>query len=114
MSDKLQAMLDKRARLLAQCESQRAEITAHIAGLARPLALADRVIGTTHRISAYLRTHPLVLGALVAGLMVLRGRGLWKLGKHALANRSRVMRWGERGLIIWRTWRALRSRRAGA
>ncbi len=112
MSDKLQAMLEKRARLLAQCESQRAEITAHIAGLARPLALADRVIGATNRISAYLRTHPLVLGALVAALVVLRRHGLWKLGRHALNNRSRVLRWGERGLIVWRTWRALRSRRA--
>ncbi len=114
MSDKRQAMLEKRARLQAQCEAQRAEIAAHVAGLARPIALADRIVGMTTRISVYLRAHPLVLGALVAALVVLRRRGLWKLGKHALAQRSRVLRWGERGLIIWRTWRALRSRRANA
>jgi hypothetical protein len=79
----------KRERLLALCAAQRDDLAALTQPLAGPLQLADRAIAGVR----YLRDHPLVLGAAVAVLAVVRPRGTWK--------------WAKRGFAAWRVYRAL-------
>ncbi len=82
-------VLLKRERLLALCAAQRDDFSALARELAGPLAVGDRAVAGVR----YLRDHPLVLGAAVAVLAVMRRRGVWK--------------WARRGFVAWRAWRAL-------
>jgi len=78
-------VLQERERLLAQVGQQRAAIASSVAGLATPIALVDRIAG----IGRYLRTHPVVVGGLVAAVVAMRTRsvlgvltkgvGLWRI-----------------------------------
>jgi hypothetical protein len=45
---------------------------------------------------------------------VLRRRGLWNAGRHLLSRRGDLVKWGQRGLLAWRTWQAVRGRRRPA
>jgi hypothetical protein len=103
----MEALLRRREQLIEQCEAQRSAIAAHVGGLDKPIALADRVLGGVR----YLRSHPLLLGTATAAIVALRGRGLWKWGRHAVAQRGVLLKWGQRGILAWRAWRALRGRR---
>jgi len=85
MSDALTKVLLQRERLLNRVAGQRDSVALAFAGLARPIALIDRVAGA----GRVLRAHPAVVAALVAGVVVLRARtvigmigrgvGLWRL-----------------------------------
>ena len=86
-------LLRRRSQLLSQCDQQRAEIALHIVRLDAPIRLADRLINVMRCV----RRHPLVVGAAAAALLVTQRRGLLK--------------WGRRGLVVWRAWRALRGGR---
>jgi len=83
----------RRAALIAQCAAQRGEIAAHVRGLTTPLRVADRLGDAL----AYLRKHPVLVGASVAALAVTQRRG--------------IVKWGQRAFVAWRAWNALRSRR---
>ena len=83
----------RREQLIAQCEAQRADIASHVGALGGPIRLADRILNAIN----YLRRHPLALSASVAALAVAQRRGLLK--------------WGQRALLVWRAWRALRAGR---
>lgn len=86
-------LLRRREQLIAQCESQRNGVAMHTAGLAAPIRIADRAVN----VMRYLRTHPLALAATVAGLAIAQRRG--------------ALKWGQRALLVWRAWQAVRGRR---
>lgn len=81
--------------LIARCAAQRAAIAGALRDLERPLAIADR--GLT--IVRFLRSHPLLVGAAVAAILVARRRtslaGLTLAGLLA------------RGVTAWRLWRSI-------
>ena len=83
----------RRAALVVECETQRHQVAAHRAGLATPLRIADGAL----KVAAYLRSHPVAMGASVAALVVAQRRGMLK--------------WGKRALVAWRFWRTWRSSR---
>ena len=84
-------VLRERERLLARCDAQRGEIAALAQHWAGPLELGDRAIAGIR----YLRHHPIILGALVAGLAVIQRRAWW--------------RWAQRAFVLWRAYRAFRD-----
>jgi len=81
----------RREQLIANCQTQRAELSALAQELQGPLRVADRVVDGVR----YLRAHPVLLAAGVAALVVVRRRGWWQ--------------WMRRGIVLWRTYRALRT-----
>jgi YqjK-like protein len=86
-------LLCRRAALVVECETQRHQVAAHRASLATPLRVADGAL----KVAAYLRTHPVAMGASVAALFVAQRRGMLK--------------WGKRALVAWRFWQTWRSGR---
>ncbi len=86
-------VMRERERLLARCNAQRGEIAALVGQLEGPLAIADRAIAGIN----YLRQHPLILGVLVAVLAIVQRRGWWG--------------WAQRGVVLWRAYRAFRDSR---
>lgn len=86
-------LLRRRAALVLECASQREHIAAHRAGLATPIRIVDGAL----QVTAYLRSHPLVLGAAVAAAVVAQRRG--------------ALKWGQRALVAWRIWQSWRSGR---
>ena len=86
----------ERERLVARCASQRTECAALAQQFERPLRIADRVMGTIR----YFRTHPALLGAAVALLVVVQRRGMWG--------------WVRRGYALWRAYRAFGNAKLGA
>jgi hypothetical protein len=83
----------RRAELIAQCDAQRDDLGMHVAGLATPIRVADRMLD----VLACLRRHPLAVGATLAAVAVTQRRG--------------ILKWGQRSLLLWRAWRALRAGR---
>jgi hypothetical protein len=83
----------RREQLIAACELQRRELALHVGSLGFPIRLMDRVLN----VWAYLRRYPLPIGAAIAALAVTQRRGIFK--------------WGQRALLVWRAWRAVRAGR---
>jgi hypothetical protein len=81
----------KREQLLARCDAQREYFASVAVELSGPLKIADGAIAGAR----YLRDHPLVLGAAVAVVAVVRPRG--------------VLKWSRRAFIVWRAYRAYRT-----
>ena len=82
-------IMRKRERLLARCDTQRAELAALARPWEGPFRIADRAVAGIN----YLRDHPVVLGVAVALLVVIQRRSLWA--------------WVRRGFALWRAYRAL-------
>ena len=93
MSARASELEQQRAALIAQCAAQRTAIAVHTRGLATPLRVADRVGNAL----GYLRRHPVVFGASATAFAVTQRRG--------------IVKWGQRAFLVWRAWKALRSRR---
>lgn len=81
-------IMRSRERLLMCCAAQRLDLAKTIDQLQGPISVADRAVDVVN----YVRGHPLVAGAAVALVVVIRRRG-W-LG------------WLRRGFILWRAYRA--------
>ncbi len=91
MSDSVHAKLvRRRQQLLARCDAQRAQLALELEAWELPLRLADGAFTGVQ----FLRRHPLVIGVL-ALLVSAKRRGLWG--------------WAQRGLMLWRTYRAWRG-----
>lgn len=86
-ADQLIEIARRKERLIARAEAQRAAIRAEFLDLQKPIAVIDRGI----EVGRFLRAHPLAVGALVAFVTVLRGRGIVSMAGRA---------WS-----LWRAWR---------
>ena len=85
----IEAALAKQ-RLQLACESQRDELSRHIAGLMPVFTALDQARSG----SRWLGRHPEVLAAGVAFLLATSSGA-----------RRRAWRWGRRALVAWRLWR---------
>jgi len=83
-----EALLRGREALIAQCETQRAELALHVGALGTPIRIADRIAN----LMRYLRSHPVALGASA----VLIGRpylyGLAVGGSEGVAHVINILR----------------------
>jgi hypothetical protein len=92
MNERLTALVERRARLVAQAASQRDEL-AEAAGPVRAVfSVADRGLS----LAGHLKQHPLLLAGGVAAVAVLRPAFLLK--------------WLKRGLLAWRVSLALKRK----
>jgi hypothetical protein len=87
--DDLNEIARRKERLIARCEAQRGIIAEVFRDLRQPIAVVDRALS----VAGFLRAHPVVVAAAVAGLIVFRRRSF--LGLLT------------RGLAAWRMWRAV-------
>ena len=77
----------KRGRLQERIAAQRATLAAQVVPDRWWLATADRAVALGRSGVAYIRTHPLQVGAAFALLAILRPRRVW--------------RWSRRAFIAW-------------
>ena len=89
----------KRGRLQERIAAQRATLAAQMGPIASTLGAADRTIALGKSGIAYVRTHPVAVGAAFAVLAVLRPKRVW--------------RWSRRVFFAWTAWRKLRIRLEG-
>src|SRR5262249_622179 len=79
----------RKERLIARAQAQRDAIAAALQDLQRPIPMADRAAAATH----FLRAHPVLVAAMVAGLVAFRRRSVLSLVARAVA--------------AWRIWRSV-------
>lgn len=91
MNEKLLELAARRGALAVRIANQREQLAREAGALDGVLSAGDAVL----RGVDWLKQHPLVVGAAVAGAVVLRPR--------------RALRWAQRGFFIWRGWRAMRN-----
>ena len=91
MRERLLALAERRARLVARAQDERAAINALLAPADGAAALAVSLLKTARRAVAVARNHPLAVVAGVALLVVLRPR--------------RAVYWLTRGWSLWRLYR---------
>lgn len=96
MSHQLADIALRRGRLLERIAGQRADLGRRMQPVKQVLDGVDRGVLGVRRGARYLKNHPGIVVACLAALAVLKPRRVW--------------RWGRRGFIAWRTWRALRLR----
>ncbi len=84
----------QRGRLLERINAQRTLLTQQVAPLRSTFDLPDRVAMRWQQGQEFVRQHPLVMTLAVASLVILRPAPL--------------LRWTQRGLAVWKTWRSLR------
>lgn len=90
MNNKLQQLAERRARLIQESASQRAQLTASIEVWREPLALADTCITAV----GILKRHPVLLATGSAILL-------------KLLRPSRIGKWMSRGWVAWKLLRKL-------
>ena len=87
--DDLTEIRRRKERLIARCAADRVAIAEAFHNLRGPIAVVERAMAVTR----FLRSHPLIVAAVVAGLIGFR--------------RGSVAGLVTRGLAVWRTWRAI-------
>lgn len=89
-------LAERRGRLRERIAAQRALLARDLAPMARALSFTGRLTDQTHRALAWLRARPVLTGALLAGVVLLRPRRTWRLTRWAL--------------LGWRLWKILGRR----
>lgn len=90
MRERLIALRERRAHLVAQAEMQRTGVLAMVERAELAMAWFDRASAVAH----WLRGQPVLIAAGVALLVVLRPR--------------KALKWFATGVSLWRTWKSLR------
>jgi membrane protein required for beta-lactamase induction len=84
-------LAQRHGALRARIDAQRQELARHVWPLEATLAGADRVRDGID----WLKAHPEAVVAATATVVVVSPRRAW--------------RWGKRGYVLWRGWRAIRN-----
>lgn len=99
MQTRLIELHQQRGRLLERIAAQRSALSRQLAPLQGVLHIGDRVGERATRMvqdgKGFMQQHPLAVAAVVAAVVLLKPRT--------------VMRWGRRGLSVWRTWRSVQT-----
>lgn len=93
-----QALIDigiRRGRLLERIVHQRAALSRDVQPVCSVLHTADQAVARVRTVTGFLRSHPGLVLAAVALLVVLKPRRAWRLAK--------------RGFVAWRLWLTLRE-----
>lgn len=85
----------QRALLRRRIADERAMLGRALQPVARSLDMRSRVDGLLHQASAFATRNPLAVAAAAAALVIFKPRLL--------------LRVAQRGLLLWRTWRSVRS-----
>lgn len=94
MSRRIELAIE-RGRLLERIAAQRQQLAVQAVPLARTLGRTDRAVAATRASVNWLKAHPGAVGVGVA-LLFLR-------------KPLRYVRWGKKGLTLWKQWRKVRE-----
>lgn len=86
----------QRGRLLERIANQRAALAREAPPVLAALHTADRIVSGVRSGAACVKRHPGIVTLVVATLVVLKPRRIW--------------RWSRRALYAWQAWRTLRER----
>lgn len=95
MQERLIELQQQRARLLERVAHERQLLAVQVQPVARVLHVGDRLADLFARCQRFALQHPLTVAAVVGTVLVLRPTG--------------TLRWARRGLVAWRSWKALRG-----
>jgi hypothetical protein len=95
MRERLLALAERRARLVAQAQSERATINALLAPADAAAALASSLFAAALHVQEQARRYPLAVAAGMALLVALRPK--------------RAITWLSRGWSLWRLYRGARG-----
>jgi hypothetical protein len=95
MQTRLIELHQQRGRLLERIAYQREALAQQVAPLVGPLSLPGRLLARLQDAKVFVRAHPYLLGTAALAVVVFKPRF--------------VLRWAQRGLLAWRTWRAVRG-----
>lgn len=93
MAKTLAELHQEQDRLRARIAAQRLQMGAHLAPLRGALDSGDRAVQVGRSAYDVASRHPVGLAVLAAVVLAVKPRTVW--------------RWGTRGLLVWRSWRAL-------
>ena len=85
----------ERGRLTERIGVQRAALAHQLVPFQRAAATSDKVSAFVARCVVYARQHPLLMAGGLGLLAVLKPR--------------RSLRWVQRGVVLWRTWKAVQT-----
>ena len=74
---------------------QRGALSQHLAPLGQAFDFGARVSGLLQDAKAFVMRHPVAIAVAVAAVVVFKP--------------AAVLRWSQRGLLAWRTWRGVRA-----
>jgi hypothetical protein len=95
MQEKLIELHQQRGRLQERIAAQRQVLSQQLAPLQSALDVSDRTTRLVQDAKDFVQKHPLGIGLAIVAMMVLKPRT--------------VLRWTQRGLFAWRTWRGLHT-----
>lgn len=85
----------ERSRLQERIAAQREALGLHFVPVQNLLQTGDRIADVLNTVRGFVRRHPVALGSLAAVVLLRKPRA--------------IMRWARRGLLLWRSWRTVRS-----
>ena len=95
MDERLAELHRERGQLIERIASQRMTLSAQLAPLHQIASAADRAASLLQGLVRYVKERPFPVLMAAAALVLLKPQGVW--------------RWAQRGLFVWRTWRAVRG-----
>ncbi len=95
MDQRLAELHRERGQLIERIASQRTALASQLVPLQKVAAAGDRAVSVFQGFVGYLKERPLPAIVVAVALVLLKPKGAW--------------RWAQRGLLVWRTWRALRT-----
>ena len=92
MDKRLAQLRREQLQLIERIASERAVLADQLAPLQKLIAAGDRAAGWLDGLTHYLRRRPLPVLIAAAALVLFKPKAAW--------------RWAQRGLFVWRAWRA--------
>ena len=96
MDKRLAELHRERGQLIERIAGQRMILSTQLVPLQQVAGAADRAASLLQGLVRYVKDRPLPVLMVAAALALFKPKGAW--------------RWAQRGLFVWRTWRALRAR----
>lgn len=95
MNEHLLELARRHGALKARIDAQRVELAQHARPLAAAFGAADKAVDGVD----WLKHNPVVVGAAVAVLAILKPARAW--------------RWAKRGIFVWRGWKKVKNSLTG-
>ena len=95
MQKRLIELGEQRGRLRERIAHQRTALAREVQPLVAPLSWPTRMAALLRQGKEFVLAHPYAMGTAALGLVVFKPRFM--------------LRWAQRGLLAWRTWRSLRG-----